>query len=264
MGGSGGSGGGGAAGAPVCDPGYQDGDKNPDNGCTPVPVEGMKFWYAADDLDRDTALVALWPDRSGAGRDAVQPDEALRPTRVADGLAGRAVVRFDGAHYLTLPSGFDDLGEGITFVVVALREADAISFAMLLDLKNVATGNGRFFGRAGTTDLFVYGLANQGVLETTEGLYVSDVYHLVSVVHQSDATASIRFCGDDVAVSAPGLPLPEEYVHDTNSLGSNRATDPLAYHKGTIAEMLFYRRALAPSDLALAESYLSAKWQLCR
>ncbi|MDI6775220.1 MAG: FecR family protein, partial [Verrucomicrobiota bacterium] len=64
-----------------------------------VPMKGLRLWLSADvGVSKDNAnQVSIWADRSGGGRDAVQPNASTRPLYDAAGLNGKPAIRFDGS-----------------------------------------------------------------------------------------------------------------------------------------------------------------------
>ncbi len=253
--GDGGSGGGGGSGCPE---GYADGDLDASNGCTEVPSDGLKFWFAGDDPTPSAIGLRQWVDRSGSNRDAFQDDLPSRPTVMAQSLNGLGVVHFDGIDdNLGILSGFGDLDSGITFAVVARRNVASI-YATLLDMKDSTSGEGRFFSRFTGNDTFVYGGTGADVISPA-GTFAADVPVLFVVVHEP-ARARLRSCQNELEVPNTN---PTGIFHDSIVIGTNRG-DPARNYTGDIAEIMFYSRPLDDADLNRLESYLIDKWQVCQ
>lgn len=250
-----------------CPEGYADGDLNPTNGCVPVPSEGLKFWLAADDLPPSADGVRVWEDRSLASRDAIQQDPISQPIAIANGIGTRTALRFDGEQHMVVAGSFSDLQDGLTFAVVTQRDAGVgpgYASATLLDIKGgTSVPKGVFFVRRYESDDFHYGIDDKN--DRTPGMfYAPDAFPadqpLMFVVLQDADQVRIRSCGEEVqhaAILAPST------VHDGGSIGKNRATNEPATYTGVIGEMLFYRRPLSDTELALLESYLRDKWDVC-
>ena len=70
-----------------------------DSAETAASPTALVAWYKAESVSDqdDGSPIAVWPDLSGNGNDAVQPAVAQRPVIVSDGINGRPAVRFDAA-----------------------------------------------------------------------------------------------------------------------------------------------------------------------
>ena len=63
----------------------------------PASLPGLMVWLDASQLTQaDTAPIPALPDRSGNGRDALQPTASFQPLCVRAGLGGLRVATFDG------------------------------------------------------------------------------------------------------------------------------------------------------------------------
>ena len=73
-----------------------EGEESDEINATPT---ALVIWLKADSISDqgDGSPLAVWPDSSGNGRDAIQSMNARQPTVVTDGINGRPVVRFDAA-----------------------------------------------------------------------------------------------------------------------------------------------------------------------
>ena len=98
---------------------------------TPADLPGLALWLDGADIDGDgiaegllesgvtqTGGIAIWTDKSGNGRNAVQADVALQPMLIEGGLNGLSLLRFDTARDSLTLSSLTALGTEATVTTV--------------------------------------------------------------------------------------------------------------------------------------------------
>jgi len=94
----------------------------------PLPSRGLVLHLDAGDVNADPGRpgkpgpLAAWKDTSGSGRTLAQNDRGKQPELVANGLAGKAVVRFHGRQYLDGPAVLPPGCKQLTFIAVWKRK----------------------------------------------------------------------------------------------------------------------------------------------
>jgi len=222
----------------------------------PPVADGLLLWLRADvGVTESNGAVSNWADQSGNHLDARQPDETQQPTWAAVGLSGRPAVMFNADDVLSLPSGFADFSRGISlFAVTSI--ADVEPCVGLVHLSNGPEIDdielGRYEGR--------------GAYEVLEGVLSGADFplgrpQLISVVHDGERNASMRFNGGGPASTM--FDLPRMVTRRSNLVGRSQYANCGSVHGG-LAEMLIYRRALDDAERARVEAQLQNRWACCR
>lgn len=205
----------------------------------PHGVTGASLWLDAASLASlaDGAVVNIWPDRSGSGRDAVRAVGA--PTYVANAVNGLPAVRFP------------------------VEEA-SFDFARISDIRTVFWVVRRDAVAAGSYH-FLLG-------DDTSYDFHGDTSTLWDPVNASPVVrdGSTKVMGRSVDGTALELPATSYQVISVvttgdaraNQLSSDRACCPGRSWIGDIAEVLVYPRALTPIEENTVGAYLSAKYAL--
>jgi len=174
-----------------------------------LPADGLLLNLDADDVnaDRDkpgkAGPLAVWKDKSGAGRILGQSDGGKQPELVADALSGKAVVRFGGRHYLDGPPVLSPEANRFTFIAVWKR--------------NHGSGSEVIFEQASP------GVGKRACLLTTGGAgsrggdFADGVLRLAVPVAMIDPApwhdVVVRFRGPNLELFVDGVLVDEEWPH---------------------------------------------------
>jgi hypothetical protein len=191
-----------------------------------VPRDGLAVWLDsadADSVETDAAMrVAVWEDKSGRSRDATQPNEAWRPTYVADALNGRPSLRFDESRLtrLELPDLSQERITATTFAVISNPEPGA---EVNHDPRIFTASDGKEFDYQIGIALTVPGMETGGP-------------RVLSAVFTDRWAKSVR-----VGCFSPNYQT---------------------YLKGLISEIVVYDRKLTENETDRVRAYLTGKWGL--
>jgi hypothetical protein len=217
-------------------------------------TSGMVLRLDASALElADGAPVAQWPDLSGMGNHAVQPDEAARPTFVAEGSDfGLPVIRF------TAISPFQHLR------VENMGPYDPPNTIFLVWKINESTGGDQqpLDGLSDPTRVRIGYQANPSRLFAWSGGAFPNLEKAITVPFEGLLLT--------VAVydTAGGLFKVDGVLEDDRPTGSipisgftigRRLTEAQAL-RGDIAEVIVYDRRLSESEIIQMEGYLLVKW----
>ncbi|MGH7572373.1 MAG: RHS repeat-associated core domain-containing protein [Gemmatimonadota bacterium] len=226
------------------------------------PAPGYVGWFKADAIVglSDGDSVSTWEDAGPNNKDATQGTGGRKPIYKTGILAGKPVLRFDGADdRLVSPSGSDIWGLTNHFTVFAVVRLDpspgsgghdvvgSSSFANNLDLyarRNDAGGN--WLAHSSSPD----GTRNSDLVLSPDTWYVL-TWRLKAFQH-------VQIRADKVY-----------RLNDTNYGGLGTAPSPAAIgarqnggnpFKGDIAEVIFYTGSLSDAAMETTEDYLRSKY----
>ena len=206
----------------------------------PDSIQGMQFWYDADDVNADRnpdtnsadAAISTWADRSGNNLNAIQGTVAKLVKYNKGGLNSKATIAIENGKTLTLP---DIKDTAMIFMVV--KQDVGQSAATKLFGGNVTTTNA--FGKvtqkvdgaydlASTVTSKQFNVVTMRVASGNQGFWVNGT-----------------FVGGDVNKAGPGT---------LNFIGNG--------FEGEIAEIVGYSNALPNLTRMKIEGYLASKWGL--
>ncbi|HMJ54395.1 MAG TPA: hypothetical protein VK540_20075 [Polyangiaceae bacterium] len=222
----------------------------------PPVAEGLVLWLRADvGVTEASGAISNWADQSGNHLDARQFNTDLQPTWAAAGLSGRPTVMFRADDVLSLPSGFADFSRGISlFAVTSLTDVEPCMGLVHLsngpEIDDIELGR---YNERGTYEVL------EGVLSGAD--FPLGRAQLISVVHEPDRTAAMRFNGSETTTAQ--LDLPRMVTRRSNLVGRSQYANCGSVH-GSLAEMLIYRRALDDAERGQVESQLQSRWGCCR
>ena len=250
---------------PVDDDGNYDADFA--GAFTPASIEGLILWLSADTIIGlvDTNPVALWPDQSGNGNDAIQGTAGKQPTYRTGIINGLPIVRFDGIADIMLANGAaptfsgSDKPMSIIIVVDQANNAALVSFITIGNTGDAvpfhefdanAVANYRTFRRDdGGAFLFPLGVVPDASLHLLESIFtgtVVNMYRDAALMGAADQACNVGVMTvDQLAVGARRLGGVE-----TNWLD------------GDLAEVIIYDSALSDANRILVENYLNDKWAI--
>ena len=227
-----------------------------------APPAGLLMWLRADQgVKTNGPTVAAWLDQSPAGNSAVQDKPGAQPTLVANALAGRPSIRFDGSDdFFSLPDGFSDFRAGLTAFVVT-RPAPGGAWSRFIDLDVGPACENIVFGRKDAADklgFWVYTNSNtKGKVEAPGAVIANEVQSFCALLAPGGKVALYRN-GAMVATGDTSAPKSTSRKPNTLAKSNSGGGDPL--FKGELFEILLYNRALSEAERAYVESYLNAKY----
>ncbi len=242
----------------------------------PAELDGLVLWLRADDVDGDGqvdapgagAAVARWADRSGRGNDVVQPLEDRQPKVVHAAMGGQPVLRFDGGDCLELgkTNGLDAGDQAFhAFIVMRGEMSPGHPNPRILDLGGAAVrpelrqrgfwvgyqGNGRNrLGVSNGDEAEARRPAWNGQPQLMEVTYGGRGQWGMQLNGASDGRGTYRerpFLGFRDPVS---LAIGQHF-------GLTQAN---TFFLGDLAEVLLFRRVLAPQEQHAIGDYLGRKY----
>jgi len=234
----------------------------PGTGLWKAPPAGLQMWLRADQgVKTSGATVAAWLDQSAAGNSATQEKTGAQPTLVANALAGRPSIRFDGSDdFFALPDGFSDFRAGLTAFVVA-RPAPGGAWSRFIDLDVGPACENIVFGRKDSADklgFWVYtNSSTKGKVEAPGAVVANEVQSFCALLAPGGKVTLYKN-GAIVATGDTSTPKSTSRKPNTLAKSNSGGGDPL--YKGEFFEILLYNRALTEAERAYVESYLNAKY----
>jgi hypothetical protein len=219
-------------------------------GFVPTQLAGLQLWLKGgagtfQDTGLTTAAVADgdpvggWQDQSGQGHNAIQGTAAAKGTLKLNVKNGKSVVRFDGVDdYLT--STFGAATPFHLFVVLSPSGGGASNVGSPVGFND---GNNRL-GYATLNATFDVG--GTSITPTTPS---QNSWYVVAA-KANGSSSKVRVNGADNVSGTVGSQTATSLV-----IGDDGST--AREFQGDIAELLWYSRALADTEVAQVESYLN-------
>lgn len=234
---------------------------------TPDQVANLYGWWKADagvykdlgtTLCADTDTVEQWNDQSGASRHLLQTTGAKRPQYRTSQLNGLPVVRFAGAHCLTVASVAIT-----TFTVLIVAKASGAAGVVYEHGADVNSNDGMLlYGTNGTT-LLVRKSAVVSSRNDSGSWLIQSLY--VPLIHQYPGFhAQHQLFFDDVTrlnVSSTANEPGSGSVTATLNVGARNNAASLQL-TGDICELVLYTPAITMLDARGVLEYLRQKWNL--
>jgi len=227
-----------------------------------APTAGLQLWLKADaGAKLNGQTVAAWLDQSSAGNSAVQDKAAAQPLFVANALAGRPGLRFDGTdHFFSLPDGFSDFRLGLTAFVVA-RPAPGGAWSRFIDLDGGPACDNIVFGRKDSPDklgFWVYSNSQtKGKVEAPGAVVPGEVQIFCA---RLDANARVTLYKNGTALATGDTSLPKSTTRKPNGIGKSNSGGSDPGYKGDLFEILLYNRGLTEAERIHVDAYLNAKY----
>lgn len=224
-----------------------------------MPLSGVRLWLRGDTgvLTDSAGRIGRWRDQSGLRNDGTQTALELdrRPTRAAEIIAGRPVVRFTASKNQFLDFGNFMAGATAGEAFVVLKAA-------------VASGPNRSLWKMGTT---AGGPANSGYANA-DGT-VTDDFGSTSQHNLGVPSTPINAFHLYNVASGPGTWVARMNGVTQFTSDSNTVVFPTApqigyrgiffeYFDGDIAEVLMYDRVLTTAERESVNEYLAGKYAL--
>jgi hypothetical protein len=255
---------------------------------TLVPESNLALWLSADSgVSTDASQrVISWRDilygENHSGEDAIQADDAARPSLAQDAIAGRPAIRFNGTsdYLLTTP----------------LATTDDQTVALVCQFSSSAMGKSRRWGGQilnydGPPSRYLSDTLEPGVLQIGEPLLEGQfkpTFLTAQVFAGFIGSATVESGRVDGALVGIDAPVVLTYRYD---LGAGRATlaingkpfsetrafAPQAitsrkiigrhawmqnFFHGDLAELMIYNKALTPDELNKLTGYLAEKYSI--
>ena len=209
-------------------------------------LSGLATWLRADQVATDTSGgVQVWPDRSGNGRDALQPTPGNRPTVNYSQFGGRPSLYLNPAFSQYLVRNGPVVAAQPMTCVSVFRVNDVSSarvvYAGLSGAQLAASGASQIQPYAGTS-------VNENTATLNTNLITSEVYNGASSIQ--------RVNGVTLTTGNPGA------LAQQNSLFIGANSSPSYFMSGFIAEIIVYSRALAINELQALERSLGRRYQI--
>jgi len=218
-------------------------------------VPNLVSWLDASDgatLTLSGNSVTAWADKSGNGNNATQTDASKQPTYNVATLNGLPVIEFDGT--TDKMRWFQPASATFTLFFVARSRIDNFT-------------NKRFISNydgagALTPGEYVLGWNNSNQVQllreslTLNATATRNTNAHLFAIQNTSVSAFIRYDGTQTN-SGTGYgtaPVRELYI------GEDQANDLNENWDGVFAELLFYDRALSPSEVLIVEAFLRNKW----
>jgi hypothetical protein len=228
-----------------------------------IPSDGLELWFdASRGVGQVNGIVSTWADQSGHHRDALQTANNLRPRLVADALAGKPAIVFDGAvdgDYLKLPTLDVDFAKGVSIFVAAQQAAqpDVTPCEGFFEASNGSEIDDIHVGTWQKSLIFeVY----QDYINDTNFPLLFDEPQLIAAILAPSHIAQVR--RNSNGVGSGQLELPVKIARTEVFLGRTLYGD-CAPLKGVIGEVILYSRAVTDPELIQIESYLQKRWGCC-
>lgn len=233
---------------------------------TSVPQQESSLigWYRSDAGVTQSSGVSVWADQSGNSNDATQSSASLRPTLVAGAVNNSILptLSFDGVDdRLILPSNFSDLTNGVS-VFVVLKPTSTSGDRTSITVSNASNADA-FIAQTNNTNstMTAYNNATSSAVATSSNPIAVNQFQVLEQIFQpgtTDGIGTISVDGVQAAQATNLISTLRNVTRSNNSIGMSSATTD--FFQGEIAEILFYKKALKPTQIASIRSYLLSKF----
>lgn len=233
----------------------------------PQEIDGLVLWLSADAIIHPGgSSIETWPDQSGMGNDATQPNASQRPIVVSGAVNGRPALRFSRSlsQQLYLPTddfaGMDDFAN-FTAIFVA-RWTGGVRSGLLGGFRgsNLTNAGSTVFEISQSTGGLRLRIPT-GIDFTAPTVVDLSRWQVLGAAMDAEAgTARIILDGEVVAqqTSSVGQTLLAQY--ERVPIASSH--DDSRTFGGDIAEVILFNRSLNPVEQAGLAAYLSYKYAL--
>ncbi len=233
----------------------------------PDAVDGLVLRLRAADVEAaDGAAVGVWTDSSGRGNNAAQPNVARRPTYVADGLNGRAVMRFNrsATQQFFLPTGgvagMDDFTD-FTYIAVA-RWTGGVRSGFLGGFRGSNMANaGSVVIEISETGGGLRLRLPPNIDVTASNALSQDRWHVVGAVMDGPQARARLTRDGEVLAEATGS-VGRTLLSDYERVPVGSSHDDGRTFGGEMAEVLLFNRGLSAEEQAGVERHLKAYYGL--
>lgn len=225
----------------------------------PVPTDGLELWLRADRgiTSSSSGAVSAWRDSSGNERNAAQISGNFRPLLVADALAGKPALVFDGVDdFLKLPALDLDFSRGVS-IFIAMRQESTGDCDPYFEASTGSEENDLHFGD--WNDAFNFEILEDVVSDPNYPLLLHEPRVAVAV-QSADGWVHLRSNGNGAGERQVAVPT---QVERTQVFIGKTLYASCNYFDGAIGELLLYNRGLEDAELVEVEQYLDTKWGCC-
>ena len=225
------------------------------SGFNPRSIPNLELWLDASDASTITVStgVSVWADKSGNGRNATQATGGKQPA-YTNTLNGKNIVTFQGTDdTLQIANNAAFNTSAVTYIIIA-RQAAANNESLFYKASATSGIDGFIFRYRAGTVIWPY-QKNDGNAATLS--YASNTNtnaNIYSVTLDASAQAA-HVNGTQVATATVATGY-----SDTGPLWLGSRRDIGEFLNGDIAEVLFFSRALTPSERGRIEKALGRKW----
>jgi len=228
-------------------------------GFDPRQLEDIQLWLDASStstiLMDENSRVYKWLDRSGLNNHAIQNNVANRPLFSEASFNGKDSIEAVDVHYMSLPH-FENISAGSTVFAVLRTDQDnsANTWGNIIGINYSGTEAERqpliYFKKNDTTRLIDFSAGNIDALIYGSAHGVSNGDRLIATYKTNGSTMYSYINGGQMKSAA---------VVFSKVGGTSRI---LSSTKGSLAELIIYRKPLDNQNRQLVEAYLSAKWNI--
>lgn len=224
---------------------------------SPAQITDLSIWYDASDpaaIQHTGGLVSQWLDKSGNGNHAVQNNAAWRPVTGLRTINGTNVLDFNLKYFDVVSpniSFFDS-----DFIVLAVIERNATNENQRI-LRSLAVTSGVLQISVDSGTLVSGRCTNSwGVADSPAGSPDTAPY----IIGMQKSGSTVRLFAKGGNFSASHSDPTNHEVAGVTSLRIGLENEGFARFRGTIAEILIYRRSLSNAEMNSLGAYLSTKW----
>lgn len=223
---------------------------------------GLQLWLKADAgvTSGATGAVTGWTDQSGKGNDATQPDEALAPKLVADGLNGKPVLRFDGTDdYLDVASkpSLEMVGDISSYFVVKFDDFATFRAVWGKTAVNIPASTDYYIVPPNGTPRVYRGSGSLPDIGNVDATVNVRARTFVVLGFQMSGTTLTHYLNGQAIGSGE---IRATLVDGGTALKIGSRDDFVTKMKGDIAELLIYDRSLTANERSALVNYLQTKY----
>lgn len=233
----------------------------------PSEITGLVAWLRADTLTLSSGqAVATWPDSSGRGNHATQPNAAQRPTftpAAVNGLPALTLNRAASQQVLLPTASFNGMSDlsNFTFLAVA-RWTGGVRSGLFGGYRGANTANlgSTVFEITSDTGALRLRIPNS-IDSTTNSAVTSGRWHLLGAAMDSTASRGALF-RDGTTLAEPTGAGGTSLLANFERLPVGSSFDDVRTFGGQIAEVMIYNRALSALERDALGRHLAAKYAL--
>lgn len=224
------------------------------SGFNPRSIANLELWLDASDASTITVStgVSVWADKSGNGRNATQATGGKQPA-YTNTLNGKNIVTFQGTDdtlQIAANAAFNSASQ--TLIVIARQAAAADE--IIWHKSSSVSANGLSI-RYRTDRLFViYSENTAAVLQPLHTVFDPTAANVFSMTMEPSAQ------GIHINGVVRGTNTVSATYNDNTTVWLGSRRDAGTFLNGDIAEVLFFSRALSPSERSRIEKALGRKW----
>lgn len=247
----------------------------------PIPTSGLQLWLAANQLAEwtDGAAMNSWRDLSGNGFNGGQSNAGVKPTFKTNQVNGLAAVDFhdDSMGFTTsgvAPALNNATGATVFAVWISDDDTPILSQSVFYMSTGTAAGSSRFTFEKNESDdpnpnhhVGLIRRADADAVVETDGRSMIGMTKFVISTLRTDLSTRANDISSGGCFEGTAQTTVGSNFSATDALrvvvGSNTAsaTPDKGLH-GMIAEIIFYNRALTPTEQQQVEKYLSARYAI--